>query len=375
MKIIHSMPNLLRHLKSVPVLVIAVLFAVGGTWVTTAQADQYDAQIKALQNQNSSTSSSISSLQVQAQSYQDAIDKLQQQISGVRNAISTNQDKQVQLQQQIETEQQKLEYQKKVLGEDLKAMYVGGQLTTVEMLATSKDLSNFVDAATYSSAVQTKIQQTLSQIAALQNQLQDQQNQVKQLIGVEQEQNAQLSSDESQQSQLLSLNQGQQDAYNQQIQDNQSKIASLRAQQIAANRALGGQVVSGDPGHGGYPAKWDAPVPQDSLVDNWGMFNRECVSYAAWKVYQTYGNMPNWGGSGNAKQWPDDARAAGIPTSSSPKVHSVAIATGGAYGHAMWVEAVNGNMIYVSQYNYDLAGHYSEMWVNGSNFTYIYFGE
>jgi hypothetical protein len=30
-------------------------------------------------------------------------------------------------------------------------------------------------------------------------------------------------------------------------------------------------------------------------------------------------------------------------------------------------------MIYDSQYNYDLHGHYSEMWVNGSDLTYIYF--
>jgi hypothetical protein len=37
------------------------------------------------------------------------------------------------------------------------------------------------------------------------------------------------------------------------------------------------------------------------------------------------------------------------------------------------VEKVEGNMIYVSQYNYDLHGHYSEMWINGGNLTYIYF--
>jgi surface antigen len=84
--------------------------------------------------------------------------------------------------------------------------------------------------------------------------------------------------------------------------------------------------------------------------------------------------MPYWGGVGNANQWPGDARAAGIATGSTPKVHSVAISMGGAFGHAMWVEAVSGNMIYVSQYNYDLAGHYSEMWVNGGSFTYLYFG-
>ena len=164
----------------------------------------------------------------------------------------------------------------------------------------------------------------------------------------------------------------------------ESVLASLSAQQqqqimnqittqIAANKGLGGTVVAGDPGHGGYPAKWDVPARQDSRLDSWGMYNRECVSYAAWKVYQTYGHMPYWGGVGNANQWVRDARSAGIPTGSAPAVHSVAISMRGYYGHAMWVEKVAGNMIYVSQYNYDLHGHYSEMWVNANSFTYIYF--
>lgn len=153
----------------------------------------------------------------------------------------------------------------------------------------------------------------------------------------------------------------------------QQLISNLQAQQLAANQELAGALVAGDPHHGGYPASWDAPAPQDSRLDSWGMYNRECVSYAAWKVYQTYGYMPYWGGVGNANQWIGDARAAGIAVGATPRVHSVAISQRGYYGHAMWVEAVNGPMIYVSQYNYGLDGRYSEMWVNGSAFSYIYF--
>jgi surface antigen len=160
-------------------------------------------------------------------------------------------------------------------------------------------------------------------------------------------------------------------------QDAASEQATLEqfAAQAEANRGLGGSIVAGDPNHGGYPTQWDSPTRQDSMLDNWGMFNRECVSYAAWKVYQTYGNMPYWGGIGNANQWLRNARNAGIPTGAAPKAQSVAISLAGYYGHAMWVEKVEGDMIYVSQYNYDLHGHYSEMWVSASYFTYIYFGD
>jgi surface antigen len=150
------------------------------------------------------------------------------------------------------------------------------------------------------------------------------------------------------------------------------EIEKLQAQQVAANRNLGGSIYTGDAAHGGYPAKWDNAW-QDSQIDSWGMYNRECVSYAAWKVYQTYGSMPYWGGVGNANQWVRNARNAGITTSAVPQAHTVAISMRGYYGHAMWVEKVQGDMIYVSQYNYDLNGHYSEMWISSANLTYIYF--
>ncbi|HSX42886.1 MAG TPA: CHAP domain-containing protein [Candidatus Saccharimonadales bacterium] len=153
----------------------------------------------------------------------------------------------------------------------------------------------------------------------------------------------------------------------------QQEITKLQAAQLAANERLAGSVIAGDSNHGGYPAKWDFPARQDSMLDNWGMYNRECVSYTAWKVYQAYSAMPYWGGVGNANEWVGDARRAGIPTSTVPKEHSVAISMAGYYGHAMWVEKVSGDMIYVSQYNYDLHGHYSEMWLKASGLTYIYF--
>ena len=356
------------------VLVVAASSLVGS--VALVHADQFDAQINALSAQNASTQNLVDGLAAQASSYQGAIDTLQQQISALQAAIQTNQDKQAQLQQQITADQQLVDQKKQQLAATIKSMYIDGQTSTIEELASSKDLSAYVDKEEYHTAVQNQLDGTIKEIAALQSELQQQKAQLDVVVKSEQQQNDQLASAQSQQQQLLAYNEGQQAAYNQQISSNQAQIASLRAQQAAANRRLGGSDVAGDPNHGGYPGKWDYPVPQDSLIDSWGMYNRECVSYTAWKVYQTYGYMPYWGGSGNANQWPGDARAAGIPTGSTPKVHSVAISMNGAFGHAMWVESINGNgTINVSQYNKSLTGLYSETdGLNPSGLIFIYFG-
>ena len=138
-------------------------------------------------------------------------------------------------------------------------------------------------------------------------------------------------------------------------------------------------ITHGDPKKGGYPYSERCPEEKDKFADQWGMYICESASYAAWRVYDAYGYMPYWGGKGNPKQWPANARAAGYAVSNTPKVGAVGISMGGAYGHAVWVEAVSGNRVYVSQYNAinaatnNTAGEYSEQWVDQGMYQYIYF--
>ena len=362
------------HIKSLAAVIVAVVVLSGVTlYGGLVRADQFDAQIQALQDQNAANKQAANQLAAQASSYQDAVNKLEQQINDLQQAIVANQNASDALQQKIDAEQVELEHQQLILGEDIKTIYLEGQISTLEILASCNDLSDFVNKQADRTAVQNKIKSTVDDIKTLKVQLEQQQRELQSRIKDQQAQQAQLNSSQAQQAQLLSYTEGQKASYDQQIKSNNSQISSLRLQQLAANHRLGGTAVAGDPNHGGYPGNWDQ-APQDSLLDSWGMLNRECVSYTAWRVYQTYGYMPYWGGQGNANQWPGDAQAAGIPTGSVPRAGSVAISMGGAYGHAMWVEAVNGSTIYVSQYNYDLAGHYSEMSINGSGLIYIYFG-
>jgi surface antigen len=347
------------------------------TWRQIASADQYQNQINALQSENAASQATVSGLRSQAASYNDAIAQLQAQINGLQASINANVALQLDLQNQIVAAQNEIDHQRAILASDLKSMYVDGTPSSLELLATSKNLSDFVDKQEYRSRVQNKLQDTLKKIADLQKQLQVQKAKVESLLMDMRSQQSQLDADRAQQQSLLNYNQQQQSSYNAQIKANNNKVAQLRAAQAIANRALSGSgVVAGDAGHGGYPNIYNNAT-QDSLVDRWGLYNRECVSYTAWKVYQTYGYMPYWGGQGNANEWPGNAARAGIPTSHTPRAQTVAIWNVGYYGHSMWVEAVNGDgSLWVSQYNYDYNGHYSEMRVSASmaaNLTYIYF--
>ncbi|HEV7454864.1 MAG TPA: CHAP domain-containing protein, partial [Candidatus Saccharimonadales bacterium] len=374
--------SLIKHLITAPVVIVVALVVIAGVAVPIVRADQFDEQIKALQQQNSGAQATLGDLQAQADSYQDAINRLQTQINALQQVINDNLNEQAKLQQQIDDGQKELARQKQLLAVDIKTMYVDGQPSTLEMLASSSNLSDFVDKEEYRTAVQKKIQVTLKKIQDLQRKLELEKTKIDQLLKDQQNQQAQLADSKTEQDKLLTFNAGQQAAYSQQIKDNKSRIAGLRAQQAAENAKLfaGANVVLGgacDEAHGDtYPSPW-CDHSQDTLLDSWGMLNRECVSYTAWKVSESGRNMPGWGWSsrGNANQWDDNAIADGIPVDGAPRAGDVAIKNSQPYGHAMYVESVNSNgTINISQYNADLQGHFSRVYnLSPSGLVFIHF--
>lgn len=379
------------------VLLAAVVGLVAGGASHIVRADSYDVKIQALESKNRQNQAALDQLYQQASSYQDEIRQLQQQIDSLQQSIVANQQKQAELKEQIAEKQREIEQQRVVLGDVLRAMYVGGQMSTIEMLATSNDLSDYVDKQENLNSVQNNIQKVLKTIADLQQQLQEKKARVEELIaGLKDEQN-QLAANKQKQAQLLSYNQSQQSSYNAKVRSNQAQIRKLEAAQAAAQAAYArshGVSFYGTAGHGGYPNRW-ANAPKDSLVDSWGMLNRECVSYVAWKVASVGRYMPHWGGNyskyygGNAYRWVDNADIDGIPHTGSPPSSwrsGVAVVWDeydgvGSKGHVAYLEGVNSDgSIEVSQYNFFSRslghGQFSRMHLSASDanqLDYIYF--
>jgi len=377
----------LRQLKTMPVLVVVASLVVGSTSVALVHADSIQQQIDSLSSQNAQSQQAVSDLQLQANSYQDAINKLQGEISAIQTAIHANEAKQVELQAQIDADQVKLDQEKKGLGQALKALYVGGQMSTVEMLATSKNLSDFVDAETYGNAVQNKIQDTMATITKLQNQLKDQQEQVQELLATQKQQQAQLASAQAQQQNLLAMNQSQQTTYNNQISANKKKITALEAEQAAIN-AASTQVVNLGPsggsggncdvgyGNGGYPMAW-CDATQDSVLTSGSFPNRECTSFAYWYFTTMEGkSLSVWG---NAKDW---AYTSSRPVGTTPHKGDIFVKTAGPYGHVGIVLATEdetysgytvpaGEVLTMSM-NYDYAGHFHTSTYSTDSLLYIH---
>lgn len=339
--------------------------------------------ISECQSKIAASSSAITDLKKTALSFQDAINQLNGQIGTLQDAINASTAEQNRLQGEIDKAQTEINRQRSVLAQGVKAMYVDGTPSTLEMVATSKNLSDYVDKAEYRTAVQRKLQDTMKKIAVLQKQLSVQKAQVAELLKQQQSQQSQLLSARAEQASMLSYNQSQQAAFNADVAANQSKLNELIIAQRRANSSssypagtilfirVPGNVQSHNIDSDDYPYR-DAGFSMQlgpcsnydsypDAPDRWGYCTRQCVSYVAWAVERSGRTAPS--GWGNAKEWVDAAPGSWIHT--TPAVGDIAISTKGTWGHAMYVEAVSGGKFLVSEYNQSLTGSYrSDRWIS-----------
>jgi peptidoglycan hydrolase CwlO-like protein len=349
-------------------------------------ADQYTQQIQNIQNLNSATQQNVNGLQAQAQTYQATVDQLQTKISAIQSTIQGTEAQISSVQIEISANQQKLIDEKNTLAAILQGMYVDGNMTTLESLATSNSISDFVTKVEYQNIVQQQMQGSLKTISDLQKKLDQQQASLAQDLATQQNQNAQLSSDQQQQASLLAYNQQQQASYTTQIQSNNTLIKQLQAEEAAAIAAISGSNGSSRTGSsivyqnmsaaqncgGGYSYCYyngqltylDTWVP-----DPWG-FNmaRECVHYVLDYLQRNGYIIPTFpGGEGNANNWvsittsaPASTRAT-LVSSSNLQPGDVVYMPIGSLGHVAIVDQVYGNgWAQVSQYNW-YPGRYSTM--------------
>jgi peptidoglycan DL-endopeptidase CwlO len=350
-----------------------------------AKADEYDARIAQLNAQIDEFNAQASNLSQQRNTYENKLAQLNAERAQIQAQITLNETQATKLAAEIKVSESKIAANKDALGETLADLYVDDTISAVEMLASSANISDFVDKQTYREAIQDELSSTIATIKQLKADLEKQKLGVERAIADQKSARAALVAKEAEQQTLIAQVAGQEKKY--QALSSEAKAEKDRvqaAQQAAIAAAMrraganSGSAVAGDPSKGGYPAVYANSDYYNPVVDQWGMYSRQCVSYTAWKVHQKNGYMPYWGGHGNANQWPGNARAAGIPVNGTPRAGSVGVIMAGQYGHVVWVESVNSDgTINISQYNYYNAGgsgwgHYSEMY-NISPAAYDYY--
>lgn len=340
-------------------------------------ARDYNAEIQAKQQEADNYNSEASRLGEMADSLQAELDKINGQISAIQAQISDSQKKINSLNDQIKKNEELIKHNRKAMGRILADLYVDDQISPLEMLASSKNISDYIDKQEQRNSLKTSLNDKIKEIKSLQKKLEENKKSVENTLRDQELQRNAMAAKQSEKAKLITDTKNDQNNYAALAQKRNSEVAKLREEQLKENKKRF-TVGTGSVGTGGYPSKW-ANAPLDAYVDDWGLYTRECVSYVAWKVASTGRYVPYFGGAGNANEWPSTAARHGIPSGSTPKAGAAAVMNIGYYGHVMYVESVNGDgTITISDYNRGWDGLYRGPDARGSRIsasglTYIYF--
>jgi len=340
-------------------------------------ADQYDDKIAALQQDIAKYQKEAARLNSEAATLQSALGQLANQKAAIQTQIDISQAKYDQLLIQIAETKQKIKDNQDALGVTIANMYVEGNITPIEMLASSKNISDYLDKQEYQTSIRDQLSSTITKVKDLKVQLDKQQVDVGKILADQKSQRETLVAKENEQQYLLNKTQGQEANYQQLISDSQAAIDEAKATQILINARFNGNggftlVDSGTLGDfpwnsSNCPMQWyfSTGGSDNNGGDGHGYGCRQCASYVAWRFAKETGLYPSWG---NAVNFTASAIAAGFQEGAA-KAGSIAVMdpgkAGQSFGHVAWVEAVTGDgKIMVSQYNYDYGagyGMYSKM--------------
>lgn len=378
MKLRSTTPVSVSLVSRASLVAMSVLLAGSGVFGLASHvlARDYNAEIQAKQKEADSYNSEASRLGQMADNLQSELDKINGQIAAIQAQIADSQTKINNLNEQIKKNEASIKQNRKAMGRILADLYVDDQISPLEMLASSNNISDYIDKQEQRSSLKSSLNDKIKEIKSLQKKLEENKKSVENTLRDQELQRNAMTSKQSEKAKLIADTKNDQNNYAALAQKRNAEVAKLREEQAAANRrAVGGgvSIPGGIPGGGGYPGVW-ANAPLDAYVDPWGLYTRECVSYVAWKIHSTGRYVPHFGGAGNANQWPSTAARHGIPSGSTPKVGSAAVMNIGYYGHVMYVESVNGDgTITVSDYNFAWDGLYRYYTRSASGLTYVYF--
>ncbi len=366
-------------------IALVVTFASVRLATMSASADQYDDKISALQADMAQYQAQADVLNGQAVSLQNTVAQLDNQRQALQAQVDLNQAQYDQLVIQIADTETKIKTNQDALGSTIADLYVDGSVSPIELLASSTNISDFLNKQEYRNSIRDQLSSTIKTVQDLKAQLVTQQTSVAKVLADQKTARDSLVANETQQQNLLNQTNNSEAAYQSLISSNAAQIAEARATQAAINARIhssGGYVLIDAGSLSAYP--WNSSNCPMSYYystggadgnggDGHGYGCRQCASYVAWRIAKETGIYYSWG---NAVNFTQNAKNAGY-VEGAPMAGSIAVmdpATAGASeGHVAWVEAVSGDKVTVSQYNYDYGqgyGMYSEMVLSASAFDH-----
>lgn len=217
------------------IIASAVVMTFSG--ITPVYAENYSDKINSIQRQIDSNQAEATKLGKQADSLQNAVNELQAQQNTIQAQIDLSQAKYDQLVQQIKDTEDKIVKNQDVLEATIGDLYINNQVSPIEMLASSKNIGDYLDQQEYRNSIRDRVESAITQIKKLKIQLEQKREESKKVLDEQKAQKGVLVEKQAEQANLLAQTQNNEASY-------QSRIGDLKKQRAVAEAALASSLSS-----------------------------------------------------------------------------------------------------------------------------------
>lgn len=228
---------------------VIALASVFGIQKNSAGAETAQQKINRLNQEIKQYQDAANTKREEASTLKEVLQEIDSEIYVAQKALDLTSSQISDNNEQIEAQNRELDLQKAILKDNLKIVYKQGEVTPLEVIASSKNLSDFVSQQQYYSAIKNKIDQNLKKIEEIKKVLDQKKADLTELSTKQKGQVSAIAEKRAQQANILAQTQGEEANY-QKVASNlaeQRKQAEdqVRAQAAAAVAAFrSGNLVS-----------------------------------------------------------------------------------------------------------------------------------
>lgn len=288
----------------------------------------------------------------EANSVAERIRQIDANIAALNAKIAENETRINELNTEIEKAEKKLADHQAALAEMLIDMHFSKGTEPISLLAGSNSISDYAEKQAREDTANEEILAASKKIKELKEDLNKKKDEAEQAKQESEAARREADSDRAEKNALKAQ-------YDQKA-DDAAALASYWEEKL---KQLAWTPPSNTSGNGsrwwgvGNTYPYQNNCPRDNVrYSAYGGAVCQCTSYASWKAKEKWGITNTWGGNAynyvNARGYYVPATGINTYVDRNPAPYTIAVQTGGQYGHVMWVESVNENgSINITEYN------------------------
>ncbi len=222
---------------AIGLLFLSFLLAVSINNVSAGKEEVLRAKTTQLEDEIAANEALINNLKAQANSLKNKITELQTEITNANNKIKLTELKIKELTIEIEQTELELERQKELLKHALVTLYKEGNISTIELLASSDSYTDFINQQEYLSRMKDQVHESVEKVEALRVQLESEKEKQDELLLEQETQRDIVANKKAEEQRTLKRTEGEEARY-------QAIVEDLSAQKAEAEAALNNYLAS-----------------------------------------------------------------------------------------------------------------------------------